>query len=323
MSGLAPQPQRDLGGVRVQRLQAAADREVGGALGGRTEPLRGGVDPDRHADPVGRLAQGRSEPGLVQQGRVDLARDVAQLLQHRVQLVLQGVDGGVQLGLGHRGAVPDQADLEGERGDPQRGAVVQLAFQPAAAQPLVPLGAAAGLRQRSRGRRTAEARRDVSELPCSGAVRGASPARCAGSSIMQVFCGQRPPPGYREHPTRGRAFPRKTFQFTIAGNAAHPGPDRPAYRAARRRRGLPPRSRPRNDIRRRGDGERVPRRDVHPRRPHRGDPGRGLPRRRRQPRLRGRRRPARGEPARTGSGASSSAASATRRRSCSAAPRTR
>ena len=38
-----------------------------------------------------------------------------------------------------------------------------------------------------------------------------------------------------------------------------------------------------------------PSRDVHPRRPHGGDPGRGVPRRGRHPRLRGRRRPARGE----------------------------
>ena len=54
-----------------QGVQAAADGEVGGPLGGRAEPLVGRVHPHRRPDPVGHLAQrrARGRPGPAAAGR--------------------------------------------------------------------------------------------------------------------------------------------------------------------------------------------------------------------------------------------------------------
>ncbi len=119
------------GASESQGIQAPGDGEVGRAFRGRVEPILGRVDQRGYRHAVRHLTQGRAEPGLVEQRWVDLAPDVPELLQDRVQFLLDGVDGLVEIGSAGGRLVPDEADLEGERGDPQCRTIMQLPFQAA------------------------------------------------------------------------------------------------------------------------------------------------------------------------------------------------
>ncbi len=175
---------------------------------GRTAPS-GASTRTAASTPSADLAQRRAEPGLVEQRRVDLARRRrAAPAATACSSSCRPVDGRVQVGLVDRDPVPEQPELQGERGDPQRGAVVQLPLQAPPAQPLA--RARPGGRRPAEGRPSSrEERRRASGLPCSGAVRGASPARCAGSSIIAGIFRRPPAPGNGgSTPPPGGAFPR-------------------------------------------------------------------------------------------------------------------
>ena len=77
-----------------RRGEAVGQPEVDGRLRG-PEPrlrLRPGDDPHRRVELRHQLAQRGHEPRLLQERRVDLRGDVAQLVEHQVQLVLDVVD---------------------------------------------------------------------------------------------------------------------------------------------------------------------------------------------------------------------------------------
>ena len=152
-------PHRDLDGVpparrrrpsrrrqRLHRGQAPDHGEVGGALDRRPEPVVGGVDPDRDR-PRGRpprAAPGRARPRRAAAGRSCPPHRAAPGARRAAR---PGGRRRTPAGRAPRRATRcrKQAELQGERGDPQRGAVVQLPFEVAAAHPLLALGAAAGV----------------------------------------------------------------------------------------------------------------------------------------------------------------------------------
>ena len=188
--------------------------------------------------------------------------------------------------------VPEQAQPQGERRDPQRRAVVQLALQ-------VPAGRPAA--------RRAVRRRRATSSPGRAAARGRGSCRESGGSQ---------PTGHRGSPPGGgRVIPTPIVRQSVSNASSHVnrlitvglgisiqplvldnirgsegGDDRVGRRGC-----VQPGGGPRHDLRRGGGRARIADGDVHPRRPHRGHAGGGLRPRRRLPRHRRGRQPPGGE----------------------------
>ena len=134
VAGAARERDRRLRGARV--LGDVGERlggdEVGRALDrlGQAVPARD-VERDGDRRAAGQRLQRRLQPALGEHGGMDAAREVAQLLQARLQLRDRAVEqlGDVVVALGLQ---PRAAQQQRERDEPRLRAVVQVALQPPA-----------------------------------------------------------------------------------------------------------------------------------------------------------------------------------------------
>jgi len=95
------------------------------------------MDPNVHRDAAGELPQSGTQPGLLQQRRIDPVGDHAQLLQDGVDLALQVLDVALQLAGAVAQLLREQTETHAQGRQPQRRPVVQLPFQIAAPFPVL------------------------------------------------------------------------------------------------------------------------------------------------------------------------------------------